>query len=193
MAKQVFSKEERHEQGVKEGIKLAKKVGLARVSIGKVAAVLKVTAPLLFHVFGSRDGFHKAIAKAAKAQGVVFPEAEPTVRAARAARVAEKTKTVKALKVKVPVKAAAKKSAVPVVKPPVKAATKKVPKVVPPKVAKGKSANASIAKAKAADKRARAEEPVKKSSGKVKVPKKLPPELSKFPALPVPSTATAAA
>jgi hypothetical protein len=187
MAKQVFSKEERHAQAVKIGMGMAKQVGLARVSIGKVAAKLQVTAPLLFHVFGSRDGFHKAVAKAAKAAGVVFPEAQPTVRAERAARRVEREKTVKTLS-----KGAKPKPAVKVTPPkkakPATVATKvkakPAVKVAPPKPAakKGKSANASIAKAKAADKRA-------KASGKVRVPKVVPPELAKFPAMPVPTVA----
>lgn len=178
MAKQVFSKEERHAQAVKIGIKFGKQVGLGRVSIGSVAGEMGVTAPLLFHVFGSRAGFHKAIAKAAKAAGVVFPEAQPTVRAERAARRVERDKTVKKLKAPkvVAPKAAKKGKKVPVavtppkMKPPAKkAAAKKAaaPKVTPPKPA------------------------AKKANGKVRVPKALPAELAKFPSLPVPTAAVA--
>ena len=163
MAKKVYSKEERHDQAVKIGIKFAKQVGLGRLSLGSVASELQVTAPLLFHVFGNRDNFRKAVAKAAKAAGVTFPEAQPTVRAARAARF-KKAKPVPKLK---PPKVKAKAKPV-VVAPKAKAAPKKakpVPKLKPPK-----------AKAK----------PVP-AVKRVRAPKGMPVELTKFPAPVAPS------
>lgn len=69
MAKSIFTRDERKAQFLATGIKLAKKSGVAGVAISKVAAEHKVTAPLIFHIFGTRDKFHAAIKAAAKKQG----------------------------------------------------------------------------------------------------------------------------
>ena len=74
MAKQTYTKEERKAQFLKTGVKLAKKNGVAKVSAAAVAAEHKVTAPLVFHIFGSREGLQRAIKSEAKKQGVVLPE-----------------------------------------------------------------------------------------------------------------------
>ena len=74
MAKQTYTKEERKVQFLKTGVKLAKKNGVAKVSAAAVAAEHKVTAPLVFHIFGSREGLQRAIKSEAKKQGVVLPE-----------------------------------------------------------------------------------------------------------------------
>lgn len=83
--KKVMTKDERREAALKTAVQLARKCGARRVSVAAVAAKHGVTAPLLFHIFESREGFTKAIVKAAKAQGVVLPEAAPTVREIREA------------------------------------------------------------------------------------------------------------
>lgn len=80
-----MSKADRREAALLLAIKLAKKVGAKRVSMAMVAAAMKVTAPLLFHIFESREGLHKAIIKRAKKDGVALPEGAPTVREARVA------------------------------------------------------------------------------------------------------------
>lgn len=74
MAKQTYTKEERKAQFLKTGVKLAKKNGVAKVSAAAVAAEHKVTAPLVFHIFGSREGLQRAIKAEAKKQGVALAE-----------------------------------------------------------------------------------------------------------------------
>lgn len=74
MAKSVYTKDERKGQFLATGIKLAKKNGLAKVSVSAVAAEHKVTAPLIFHIFGNRAKFHAAIKAAARKQGVQLPK-----------------------------------------------------------------------------------------------------------------------
>lgn len=73
MAKSVYTKEERHAQFLKTGLKLARKRGVGKVSVSSVAKEHGVTAPLVFHIFGSRDAFHAAIVKEAKRQKIVLP------------------------------------------------------------------------------------------------------------------------
>lgn len=93
MAKQTYTKEERKAQFLKTGLALAKKDGIAKVSAAAVAAKHNVTAPLVFHIFGSRSGLQAAIKREAKKQGVTL--AEPKAAApARKRSVAE----VKAIK-----------------------------------------------------------------------------------------------
>jgi AcrR family transcriptional regulator len=125
----LMPKAERREAALVVALKLAKKVGARRVSMAMVAAAQKVTAPLLFHIFESREGLTKAILKAAKAQGVVLPEAAPTVREARAAT----KKPLKALKpLAVPAKGAKPAKLGKLIKP--KAPVKKVAALLRPKL-----------------------------------------------------------
>lgn len=76
MAKSIYTKDERKAQCLKEGIALAKKSGLANVSVSAVATKIGVTAPLVFHIFGNRQKFHTAIRNAAKKQGVKLDAAK---------------------------------------------------------------------------------------------------------------------
>lgn len=94
----LMPKAERREAALAAALKLAKKVGARRVSMAMVAAAQKVTAPLLFHIFESREGLTKAIVKAAKAQGIVLPDGAPTVREQRAANRKAKLKKLPPLK-----------------------------------------------------------------------------------------------
>jgi AcrR family transcriptional regulator len=119
----LMTKEERREAALKTAVQLAKKIGAKRVSLAMVAAKHGVTAPLLFHIFESREGFTKAIIKAAKKEGVTLPEAAPTVRELRATgkklKPLPKLKTVKKLAPPKPlpkVKLAALKKPISVVK-----------------------------------------------------------------------------
>lgn len=72
MAKNVFTKDERKEQFIKSGIKLSRKSGVDSLSVAAVAADCKVTAPLIFHVFGNREKFRAAVKAAAKKQAVTL-------------------------------------------------------------------------------------------------------------------------
>lgn len=81
MAKQTYSKEERRAQFLKTGIALAKKGGLNSVTAVAVAAKHEVTAPLVFHIFGSRDKLRAAIKREAKKQGVTLPESKAAKKA----------------------------------------------------------------------------------------------------------------
>lgn len=60
--KVLLTKEERKASLIKAGVKLAA-AGTAwnKLSCAKVAKVDGVSAPLVFHIFGSRDKLHKAI------------------------------------------------------------------------------------------------------------------------------------
>ena len=81
MAKNTYSKEERAAQFLKTGVALAKKDGVQKVTVAAVAAKHEVTAPLVFHIFGSRAKLHAAIKKEAKRQGVELGAApKPKVR-----------------------------------------------------------------------------------------------------------------
>ena len=78
MAKQTYTKEERKAQFLKTGVTLAKKNGIAKVSAAAVATEHKVTAPLVFHIFGSREKLQAAIKREALKQGVVLAEPKAT-------------------------------------------------------------------------------------------------------------------
>lgn len=128
MAKTIYPRDERKAQFITTGIKLAKKAGLANVSVSAVAKEHKVTAPLIFHVFGTRAAFHSAVKAAAKKQGVTLDTAaKPAPKRKRS--IAE----VKAIKNKVATKPKAKSAPVPKVKAKPKAAAAK------PKAAAAKS------------------------------------------------------
>lgn len=70
MAKKIYTNAERKQQFIKAGIKLAKRDGIDRLTISGVATECKVTPPLIFHVFGTRDKFRKAVQAAAKKANV---------------------------------------------------------------------------------------------------------------------------
>lgn len=129
MAKTIYPRDERKAQFITTGIKLAKKAGLANVSVSAVAKEHKVTAPLIFHVFGTRAAFHSAVKAAAKKQGVTLDTAaKPAPKRKRS--IAE----VKAIKNKV----AAKPKAIVAAKPKAKAKPAPVPKAKPKAKAKPK-------------------------------------------------------
>jgi AcrR family transcriptional regulator len=116
MPKILMTTDERREKAVKIGVKLARKVGAERVSMAKIAAEMKVSAPRLFHIFGTQAELAKAIKKAAKAEGVTLAVAEPKraeVRAAAAATAPRKVtaKQVQAIKRKVSTPAVKPKAA----------------------------------------------------------------------------------
>lgn len=162
MAKNTYSKEERKTQFLATGLKLARKNGIAKVSVAAVAAEHKVTAPLVFHIFGSRDKLQAEIKREAKKQGVTLAEPAPK----RKCSIAE----VKAIKDK-----AAGKRAPVAKKAPAKVAKKAAPAKKPAAVAKKAPAKKASASAKVVTKDKRA--PVAKKLAKkvVKYPTMTPP------------------
>lgn len=64
---------DRRAAALKIALKLARKCGAGNVSVAAVAVEMKVTGPLLFHIFGNREKFLRAIKSEAKKQGVVLP------------------------------------------------------------------------------------------------------------------------
>lgn len=62
-----MTKDERKQAALKVGLKLAKKAGLDGVSVAMVAAEMECSAPLLFHIFSTREKFTKALKAAEKA------------------------------------------------------------------------------------------------------------------------------
>lgn len=127
MTKQTYSKEERKAQFLATGLKLARKNGIAKVSAAAVAAEHKVTAPLVFHIFGSRYNLQEAIKLEAKKQGVTLAEPKAAAPAPKRKRSIAEVKAIKD-------KAAAKKAAPAAKKPKVAAPAKKA--ASKPKVAK---------------------------------------------------------
>jgi hypothetical protein len=89
MAKQTYTKEERKAQFLKAGVALAKKDGLAAVSVAAVAKKCNVTAPLVFHVFGTRTALQAAIKREAKKQGVTLVESKVAKKPTRKRSIAE--------------------------------------------------------------------------------------------------------
>lgn len=77
MAKHTYTREERRAQFLKIGIKIAKKDGLGKLTAAAIAREAGVTGPLVFHVFGSRQGLQSEVRKEAKKQGLdlVAPKA----------------------------------------------------------------------------------------------------------------------
>lgn len=158
MARTIHTRDERREQFIKAGLKIARKSGVKGVSGAAVARECSVTAPLIFHNFGSIKGFRDALADAAKKQGVTLAEAAPVKRKRSVAEV-------KAIKDKVagkratPAKKAAKKPAAP--KKAVKPA--KAPKAVKPakaaKTVKPAKAPKAVRKARPARAVAAADQP----------------------------------
>ena len=70
MAKHTYTREERRAQFLKIGIKIAKKDGLSKLTAAAIAREAGVTGPLVFHVFGSRQGLQAEVRKEAKKQGL---------------------------------------------------------------------------------------------------------------------------
>lgn len=89
MAKQTYTKEERKAQFLKAGVVLAKKDGLTAVSVAAVAKKCNVTAPLVFHVFGTRTALQAAIKREAKKQGVTLVESKVAKKPTRKRSIAE--------------------------------------------------------------------------------------------------------
>lgn len=112
MSKQVLTKDERCEAALKIAVVLAKKVGAEKVSLAAVAAKMKVSAPLMFHIFGTSGEFRKQLVKAAKVAGAELPTATTKVKV----KVKSAPKKMPTLAKPAPVKKAA----------PVKVAAKKV-------------------------------------------------------------------
>ena len=167
MAKSTYTKEERKAQFLATGLKLARKNGIAKVSVAAVAAEHKVTAPLVFHIFGSRDNLQAAIKREAKKQGVIMAEPKAAAPAPKRKRSIAEVKAIKD-------KAAASKSKVAV---PAKVAASKS------KVAKKEASKPKVAKkaAPAPAKKPKVAAPAKKAAPKVTAPK------VKYPTQPVPT------
>lgn len=72
MGKHVYTQEERRAQFIKTGINIAKAKGIDSLSVSAVADKHKVTAPLVFHIFGTRLKFREAVAAEAKKQGITL-------------------------------------------------------------------------------------------------------------------------
>lgn len=72
MGKHVYTQEERRAQFIKTGINIAKAKGIDSLSVSAVADKHKVTAPLVFHIFGTRVKFREAVAAEAKKQGITL-------------------------------------------------------------------------------------------------------------------------
>ena len=70
MAKHTYTREERRAQFLKIGVKIAKKDGLGKLTAAAIAREAGVTGPLVFHVFGSRQGLQAEVRKEAKKQGL---------------------------------------------------------------------------------------------------------------------------
>ena len=152
MARTIHTRDERREQFIKAGLKIARKSGVKGVSGAAVARECSVTAPLIFHNFGNIKGFREAVAEAAKKQGVTLTEAATP--APRKRSVAE----VKAIKDKV----AGKRETKP--KKPAKAvkkaaAPKAVKKAAAPKAVKPAKAAKAVRKARPARAVAAADQP----------------------------------
>lgn len=76
MAKHTYTREERRAQFLKIGIKIAKKDGLGKLTAAAIAREAGVTGPLVFHVFGSRQGLQAEVRKEAKKQGLELAAAK---------------------------------------------------------------------------------------------------------------------
>lgn len=137
MARTIHTRDERREQFIKAGLKIARKSGVKGVSGAAVARECSVTAPLIFHNFGSIKGFREAVAEAAKKQGVTLTEAATPVK-----RVRSKPEVVKAIVEK------RKRSVAEVKAIKDKAAGKRTAAPKKPKVAKKVAAPKAVAAAK---------------------------------------------
>lgn len=176
MAKQTYSKEERKAQFLKTGVALAKKDGVDSVTAAAVAAKHEVTAPLVFHIFGSRDKLRAAIKREAKKQGVTLAEPKKVAKAAapKKPRVVKDAVPVLAKKAPKVAKAAA---------PTRKRSVAEV-KAIKDKVA-GKRPAKTIRKVARSAKATVAANPDTTVTQKVRAPRKKPAQ--KYPTQPVPA------
>lgn len=74
----IYTREERKAQALDAGLKLAQVAGVKAVSVSAIARECRVTAPLLFHIFGDRDSVHRAIQAHARKKKVKLPTATAT-------------------------------------------------------------------------------------------------------------------
>lgn len=107
MAKKIYTLSERKKQFLQHGVAIARKVGVDKLTASAVAAKAKVSAPMVFKAFGSRDALRKAVAKelggwkpAARAPAKVAKKAPARNGSHATAKVARKRsiKEVKAIK-----------------------------------------------------------------------------------------------
>ena len=161
MGKQTYSKEERKVQFLKTGVALAKKDGVDSVTAAAVAAKHEVTAPLVFHIFGSRDKLRAAIKREAKKQGVTLAEPKAVKKAVK-----------KAPKVAKPAAAPRKRSVAEV-------------KAIKDKAA-GKRPARKVSRS-AKDKATVKANPDTTVTQKVRAPRKKRPVVQKYPTQPVPA------
>ena len=63
MAKKIYTLAERKKQFLAAAIIIARKVGVDKLTASAVAEKCKVTGPMVFKAFGSRDALRKAVAK----------------------------------------------------------------------------------------------------------------------------------
>lgn len=91
MAKQTYTKDERKAQFLKAGVAMAKKDSIAKLSVAAVAKKCGVTAPLVFHVFGTRENLQLAVKREAKKLNIKLADPKPAkvVAPARKRSVAE--------------------------------------------------------------------------------------------------------
>lgn len=192
MAKQTYSKEERKAQFLKTGVALAKKDGVDSVTAAAVAAKHEVTAPLVFHIFGSRDKLRAAIKREAKKQGVTLAEPKPKKVAKAAAPKVAKAPTrkrsvaeVKAIKDKAagkrPVRAAGAKASASAVSGTSRAASAKASASATGK----RKVSRSAKDGKFVDKATVKANPDTTVTQKVRAPRKKPAQ--KYPTQPVPA------
>ena len=175
MAKQTYTKGERKAQFLKTGVTLAKKNGIAKVSAAAVATEHKVTPPLVFHIFGSREKLQAAIKREAEKQGVVLAEPKAAPAPKRKRSVAE----VKAIKDK----AAGKRPAVAK-----KAPARKGSHAAAPAREATKKVSRSAKDGKFVNKATVAANPDTTVTQKVKVKKPKQP-VTKYPTQPAPTVA----
>lgn len=111
--KKILTTDERRESALKIGLKLARKTGVAAVSMAAVAHASGITAPRLFHVFGTAADFRKAVLKLAKKEGVTLPVGEGAPAVKKAVPLPPLPKKVAALLKKpvLPIKAGVKSAA----------------------------------------------------------------------------------
>lgn len=187
MAKQTYSKEERKAQFLKTGVALAKKDGVDSVTAAAVAAKHEVTAPLVFHIFGSRDKLRAAIKREAKKQGVTLAEPKAAKKVAKAAAPTRKRSVaeVKAIKDKAagkrPVRAAGTKVSASAVSGTSRAASAKASASATGK----RKVSRSAKDGKFVDKATVKANPDTTVTQKVRAPRKKPAQ--KYPTQPVPA------
>lgn len=63
MAKKIYTLAERKVQFLQAAVVIARKVGVDKLTVTAVAGKCKVSGPMVFKVFGSRDALRKAVTK----------------------------------------------------------------------------------------------------------------------------------